>query len=41
MTDVEKLEEFLREQRLRWQECMERIDKERAPVKALHFQADG
>ena len=33
MTDVEKIEEFLREQKLRWFEHTEKIDDERAPVK--------
>ena len=36
MTGVERLEEFLREQRLRWLGHVERMDKERGPVKALH-----
>ena len=35
MTDVERLEEFLREQRLRWLEHVEKMDEERGPVKAL------
>ena len=37
MTDIEKVEEFLREQRLRWFGHKERIDDERAPVKAKKF----
>ena len=36
MTGVERLEEFLRKQRLRWLGHVERMDKERGPVKALH-----
>ena len=38
MTGVEKLEEFLREQRLRWMGHVERMDEERGPVKALHLE---
>ena len=41
MTGVEKIEEFLREQRLRWFEHMEKIDDERAPVKAKTFVVNG
>ena len=41
MTDVEKIEEFLREQRLRWLEHMKKIDDERAPVKAKIFVVNG
>ena len=37
MTGVEKIEEFLREQRLRWLEHMENIDDERAPLKTKSF----
>ena len=33
MTSVEKIEEFLREQMLRWLGHIEKIDHERAPVK--------
>ena len=33
MTDMEKLEEFLKEQKLRWIGNVERVDKERGPVK--------
>ena len=33
MTDVEKLEEFLKEQKLRWIGNVERVGKERGPVK--------
>ena len=38
MTSVERLEEFLREQRLGNEE---RIDEERGPVKALLLDVDG
>ena len=38
---VEKVEEFLREQRLRWFEHMEKIDYGRAPVKAKIFGVNG
>ena len=41
MTGVERLEEFLREQRLRWLGHLERMDEERGPVKALHLEVDG
>ena len=37
MTEVEKIEEFLGEHRLRWFGHVERIDDERAPVKAQKF----
>ena len=37
MIGVEKVEEFLREQRLRWFEHMEKIDDERATVKTKFF----
>ena len=40
MTGVERLEEFLREQRLRWLGHVERMDEERGPVKALHLKVD-
>ena len=39
--DVERLEEFLRGQRLQWLGHAERMDEERGPVKALHLEADG
>ena len=35
------IEEFLREQRLRWLRHVERMDNEREPVKTLHFKMDG
>ena len=35
---VESIDEFLPEQRLRWLGHVERKDKEREPVKALHFK---
>ena len=41
MTGVERLDEFLREKRLRWLEHMERMDEERGPVKALLLEVDG
>ena len=40
MAGVERLEEFLREQRLRWLGHAERRDKERGPVKALPLEVD-
>ena len=39
MIYVERLEEFLREHRLRWLGHMERMDEERGPVKALQFRS--
>ena len=33
MTDVEKIEEFMRKRRLRWFEHVKRMDDERAPKK--------
>ena len=41
MRDVEKIEEFLREQRLQWLKYMKKIDDERAPVKAKIFVING
>ena len=41
MTGVERLEEFLRKQRLQWLGLVERTDEERSPVKALHLEVDG
>ena len=41
MADVERWEEFLREQRLRWLGHVERMDKERGPVKVLHTEVHG
>ena len=41
MTGVVRLEEFLREKRLRWLEHLERMNKERGPVKALLLDVDG
>ena len=41
MTGVVRLEEFLREQRLRWLGHVERMDKERGLVKALLLEIDG
>ena len=40
MTGVEKIEEFMREQRLRWFGRVERMDNERTLVKAKNFLAD-
>ena len=41
MTNLEKIEEFLKEERLRWFEHMKKIDDERAPVKAKIFVING
>ena len=41
MMGVERLEEFLREQWLRWLGHVERMDEEKGPVKALHLEVDG
>ena len=41
MMDVVRLEEFLREKRLRWLGHVERMDEERGPVKALLLEVDG
>ena len=41
MTGVERFEEFLREQTLRWLGHVERMDEERVPVKALHLEVNG
>ena len=41
MMGVERLEEFLREQTLRWLGHVERMDEERGSVKALHLEVDG
>ena len=41
MTGVVKLEEFLREKRLRWLGHVERMDEESGPVKALLLEVDG
>ena len=41
MTSVEKIEKFMREQRLRWFDHFEKIDAERAPVKAELFAVNG
>ena len=40
MTGVVRLEEFLREKRLRWLGHVERMDEERGPVKALLLEVD-
>ena len=36
-----RLEEFLKEKRLRWLGHVERMDEERGPVKALFLEVDG
>ena len=41
MTGVVRLEEFLREKRLRWVGYVERMDEKRGPVKALLLEVDG
>ena len=41
MTGVVRLEEFLREKRLRWLGHVKRMDEERGPVKALLLEVDG
>ena len=41
MTSAERLEEFLREQRLQWLGHVKRMDEERGPVEALHLKVDG
>ena len=41
MTGVVRLEEFLREKRLRWLGHVERMDEERGPVKTLLLEVDG
>ena len=41
MTGVVRLEELLREKRLRWLEHVKRMDEERGPVKALLLEVDG
>ena len=37
VTGVEKIKDFMREQRLRWFGYVERMDDERTPVKAKNF----
>ena len=41
MTGVVRLEEFLREKRLRWLGHVERMNEERGPVKSLLLEVDG
>ena len=41
MTSVEKMKQFLKKQRLRWFGLIEKMDDERAPVKAKSFVVDG
>ena len=41
MTGVVRLEEFLREKKLRWLGHVERMDEERGLVKALLLEVDG
>ena len=40
ITKVDSIEEFLQEQRLQWVGHVERMDKERKPVKAVHLKRD-
>ena len=40
MTGVVRLEEFLREKRLRWLGHVDRMDEKRGPVKALFLEVD-
>ena len=41
LTGVDEMKEFLRGQRLRWLGHVERVDENRGPAKALHFQING
>ena len=41
LTGVDEMKEFLRGQRLRWLGHVERMDENRGPSKARHFQIDG
>ena len=41
MTDVGKILEFLRERRLQWFGHVEKMNDEKAPVKAKHFVVNG
>ena len=41
MTEVEKMEEFLKEQRLRWFEYVERMYYKKASVKRKRFVVEG
>ena len=41
MTGVVRLEQFLREKRLRWLGHVERMDEERGPAKAQLLEVDG
>ena len=41
ITGVERLEEFLKEQRLQWLRYVERMDEERITIKTLHLQVEG
>ena len=41
MTEVKGTEKFLQKQRLRWLGHVERMGKERRPVKALHLTLEG
>ena len=41
MSGVEKIKEFIKEQILQWFRYVERIDNERAPVKAKKIVDDG
>ena len=41
MEDVQKIEEFLRKQKLQWFRLIKKIEKEKTPVKAKSFEVDG
>ena len=41
LTGVDEMKEFMRGQRLRWLGHVERMDENRGPANALHFQMDG
>ena len=41
MTEVEGIEELLKEHRLHWLGHVEKMDNERGPIKALHFDLEG
>ena len=41
LAGVDEMKEFLRGPRLRWLGHVERMDENRGPAKALHFQMDG
>ena len=41
LTGVDEMKEFMRGQRSRWLGHVERMDENRVPTNALHFQMDG